>query len=301
MKLKPIKIVTHSGGFHTDDVFAVATLLLLHPDAEILRSRAPKEMKDADYVVDVGTEYDAGAKKFDHHQEGGAGKRENGIPYAAFGLVWKEYGEKLCESKAIARLVEEKLVVPIDAFDNGVDLTDYKIEGVHPYLVENIFFSLEPTWQENNRTTEDGFRDALEIAKDVLEREIVHARAEVEGLKLIEDVYESTEDKQIVVMSDDSSLFDRGLLTKAFVKHPEVMYVVRKHEGGQWQAVAAVDSMHSFATRKPFPAAWAGKRGEELAEITGVEDALFCHNKRFIAIAKSREGAVKLAQLAVEK
>jgi uncharacterized UPF0160 family protein len=38
---------------------------------------------------------------------------------------------------------------------------------------------------------------------------------------------------------------------------------------------------------------------EELAQVTGVADAVFCHNKLFMAVAKSKEGAIKLAELAL--
>jgi uncharacterized UPF0160 family protein len=51
--------------------------------------------------------------------------------------------------------------------------------------------------------------------------------------------------------------------------------------------------------RKLLPASWAGKKKLALAEVTGVKDAEFCHNKRFIAKAWSREGAVAMARLAV--
>ena len=87
---KKIKIVTHSSGFHTDDVFAVATLLIMlgeNADVEIIRSRDMEVIKTGDYVVDVGGVHDPVTNRFDHHQAGGAGKRENDIPYASFGLV----------------------------------------------------------------------------------------------------------------------------------------------------------------------------------------------------------------------
>ena len=51
--------------------------------------------------------------------------------------------------------------------------------------------------------------------------------------------------------------------------------------------------------RKPLPLSWAGKREEELSEITGVKDAVFCHAHRFIASAKSQEGIWKMAELAL--
>ena len=35
-------------------------------------------------------------------------------------------------------------------------------------------------------------------------------------------------------------------------------------------------------------------------EITGVPDAVFVHSKRFMASAKSKEGALKLAKMALD-
>ena len=48
-----------------------------------------------------------------------------------------------------------------------------------------------------------------------------------------------------------------------------------------------------------FSAPWAGLRSEELQKITGVEDAIFAIGD-FLVVAKTKEGAIKLAQIAVE-
>jgi len=55
-----------------------------------------------------------------------------------------------------------------------------------------------------------------------------------------------------------------------------------------------------YENRKNFPEAWAGKRDGELARATGVPDALFCHTNRFLAVAKTKEGALALAKLAID-
>jgi uncharacterized UPF0160 family protein len=55
----------------------------------------------------------------------------------------------------------------------------------------------------------------------------------------------------------------------------------------------------SFENRRDLPAAWAGLDGPELAALTGVEDALFCHAKRFLVVARSREGIDALAAQAL--
>jgi uncharacterized UPF0160 family protein len=115
------KIVTHSSKFHTDDIFAVATLILVlgEENIEVVRSRDPEVIKTGDYVVDVGGEYNLDTKRFDHHQKGGAGQRENGIPYASFGLVWKHFGTQVSGSEEVMKRIDQQLVQPVDAGDNG--------------------------------------------------------------------------------------------------------------------------------------------------------------------------------------
>ena len=73
---------THSGKFHADDVFSFALLLYLNPEITILRgNRVPD---DFDGIV-----FDIGRGKYDHHQKDSR-IRENGVPYAAFGLLWED-------------------------------------------------------------------------------------------------------------------------------------------------------------------------------------------------------------------
>ena len=47
-------IATHDFDFHTDDVFAIALLKLIYPDATIVRTRDITLLKKADMRVDVG-------------------------------------------------------------------------------------------------------------------------------------------------------------------------------------------------------------------------------------------------------
>ena len=68
---------------------------------------------------------------------------------------------------------------------------------------------------------------------------------------------------------------------------------------GTWRAQCVPPTPGSFDKRKPLPGEWAGKRGAELAEITGVEDAIFCHIGVWICGAVSEEGALALAKLAL--
>ena len=78
---------THSGKFHADDVFSAALLLYLNPEITIIRGN--KVPDDYEGIV-----FDIGRGEFDHHQKDSR-IRENGIPYAAFGLLWEVLGEEI--------------------------------------------------------------------------------------------------------------------------------------------------------------------------------------------------------------
>ena len=127
-----MRIVTHNAKFHTDDVFSVAALLILYPEAEVVRTREEDLIKLADIVVDVGQVYDAKSNRFDHHQVGGAGQRANGIQYASFGLVWQKFGEEVSGSPEVAEKIDRTMAQLVDAADNGQDVISSTIPELFP-------------------------------------------------------------------------------------------------------------------------------------------------------------------------
>lgn len=293
---KNLTIVTHNARFHSDEVFGCAVLLLIYPEAKIIRTRDRNIINGADIALDVGDEYDPLKNRFDHHQEGGAGKRDNGVPYASFGLIWKHFGERLVSSKEVFEYIDKKLIQPIDAMDNGVDLFKAYDEKLQPYLVQSIVSSFHPTWKENDSELDNNFFEVLSFLAKVLIREIRLAEDQVEAEKYIKDIYKKTVDKRMLIL-DKSYPWEELVANMS-----EVLYVVRPNpQDGTWKLQAARSDIYSYKLRKPMPATWAGKRGEELAVISEVPDATFCHNKRFVAGARSKEGAVALAKRAISE
>ena len=51
--------------------------------------------------------------------------------------------------------------------------------------------------------------------------------------------------------------------------------------------------------RKDFPTFWGGLRDGELAKVSGIKDAVFCHTGLFLSVAKSKEGAIEMAKIAI--
>jgi len=284
-------LVTHDSTFHADDLFSTATLSILNNgNIKVFRTRDPEIMKKGDYVYDVGGIYDPSINHFDHHQKGGAGLRLNGIPYASFGLVWKTYGEKICGSKEVANMIDEKLVQSIDANDNGINLFDVKGD-VSPYTIQDLLFCYRPSWKEE-QDYDKAFMELVPIAVKIISREIIKTKDTLEANSIVNNAYEKAENKRIVILDGH---YPWG---EILYQHKEVIYVVSV-KSGLWRVEAVRKEKYGFETRKPFPESWAGKRDDDLAEITGVKDATFCHNGRFLAVAKSKEGAIELAQKAL--
>ncbi|MFA6274520.1 MAG: MYG1 family protein [Candidatus Paceibacterota bacterium] len=299
MKINNKKLITHNGSFHADDVFACATLsILLEKNGEsfeIIRTRDEEIIKNGDYVFDVGGIYDPEKNRFDHHQLDFKEKRKQDIFYSSFGLVWKKYGEEISGSERGAEMIDFKLVQPVDAFDNGINLVELKHEVV-PYLIQHMFLAMHLTWREDKSKTDEMFLKCVEIAKVILKREIIQTTdallAEIDLIK----IYENTEDKRLIIL--DRKYPYEEILNR--FKEPIYVIFQREDENKFWEVEAVRDNFKSFVNRKDFPKSWAGLREEELQKVSGVPDAVFCHKGIFMAIAKSKEGAIKLAQIAIE-
>jgi len=82
---------------------------------------------------------------------------------------------------------------------------------------------------------------------------------------------------------------------------PKVLFVISHSIAEQRYMIHAVPlNAESFDARADLPAAWAGLRDADLALVTGVPDATFCHNGRFIAAARTYDGIRELARLALQ-
>ena len=83
----PNEAVIHNGRFHADDVFSATLLKILNSKIHISRVSVVPENFD-------GFVFDFANSAFDYHNSHKK-CRENGLPYASFGLLWSEYGHTL--------------------------------------------------------------------------------------------------------------------------------------------------------------------------------------------------------------
>ena len=115
----------------------------------------------------------------------------------------------------------------------------------------------------------------------------------MEAKDFVKNAYEKSIDKKIVIIDGPYPWHD------ILGDYPEPIYAIFP-KTDTWRVECVRKYKYSFENRKSLPESWAGLRDIELAKVTGVADATFCHNGRFLAVAKSKEGALMLARKALE-
>lgn len=296
-------LVTHSGGFHADELLSSVVLTRLYPSARIVRSREAAWITPSEdrIIYDVGRDYQPQLGIFDHHQKTPP-LRDDGQPYSSFGLIWRHYGHEYLQSMgipdadiaAIHSGFDADFVLPVDQVDNGTlspsgPLADLSL----PLLLE----SLKPVFDDRDPDAEDrAFGQALVIARAFVEaaigRKSAKLRAEAVVMAAIRDAGDSP------ILELPMGMPFRSAIDKAGADH--LLFVIHPRDS-DWTLTGIRRDPEGFALRADLPAAWAGLTDADLERASGVKGAKFCHNARFIAVASDREAVRKLADLAAEE
>ena len=306
-------LVTHSGKFHCDEVFGYAVLRLalgLHEpgrDHTLLRTRKPEPIEAGDIVWDVGSRFDAGHDRFDHHQRG-APQRSDGTPFSSAGLIWQSYGERAVSAllrpagaeplaARIAAELDDSVVRRIDEIDNGVSAHGPAVDETLSFA--RLIGDFNPSWdapEASGPTAGDAaFLEAAALAGAMLGRRVDALRARLAAEAIVLAAHAAGDDPRILVL-------DRGMPWKnaVFSHDLPVLFTVSPASNGNWMLDTMPPEPGSFAQRLPLPEAWAGLPAAELAAQSGVADAVFVHLRRFVGAAGSREGARAMARRALE-
>lgn len=298
-------LVTHSGKFHCDEVFAYVVLRLAMglsgpADHTFVRTRDAKLIASGDVVWDVGGLFDEATNRFDHHQRG-APSRDDGMPFSAAGLVWRRYGvdavrailapaDVAAMAVPIAAAVDAAVVRRIDELDNGM------VAEADTLGLASLIGDFNPTWDapQGDAGADAAFLRAMAFAEAFLRRRVESLRGRMAAEAMVLAAHEASADPRILEL-------DRGMPWKSVVFTHElpVAFAIYPASNGNWMVDSMPPEPGSFEQRIPLPEAWAGLPEAELVHATGVPDAVFVHLRRFVGAAKSRAGAVAMARGAV--
>ena len=296
---------THNGIFHCDDILAIAMLYLLMQRISknlcVIRSRDIEFLKEnTDLLVDIG------GGKYDHHQKGGNGERENGAKYASAGLIWKQFGSLIVESfldsplsqeeiDTIANSIDEEIIQKVDMEDNGQDV-DY-----HPFQYITSFL---PSWTEENKDYDKKFEECVNNVSVTLSNIIRNFIATYLAQKELNPMITNKETHfdNILVLTCQTVPW-QDILVDYNEKNSDspIDFVVFPHPSGDYALQCVPPSKKKKNDQRiPLPGEWAGET-VNLPKISGVATATFCHNNKFFARASDYGDIIKMCRIATEK
>lgn len=287
-------LITHSGSFHADDVMATVILSKYFGNVTVCRTTEIKGKIRKKAVI-----YDIGDGKFDHHQIGGNGQRDNGVPYASCGLIWKNFGPKVLNgipnSYFIWKFIDNTLIQSIDAIDNGVmPKADYPAQVMS---FSQCIYDFNSTWCMEE-SSDEKFIEACAFAEIVFDNILKKAIARAEANPIVEEAIEKSKDH--IMILDYSVNWQGKLLSSKNKKANDIWFVIypsNRGVGYTWRAVPT-DNRKSTC-RKSVPSEWKGLKDEELQKITGIKTAFFCHTKGFTGAALTLEDTIAMVKIAI--
>lgn len=283
-------IATHSGNFHADEVFAIAILKQIYPEAKIIRTRDDKKLEKADLRIDVGKKYN-GKTDFDHHQKEFNECRENKIPYSSCGLIWKHFGKDLVSEEAWKEM-DTKLIQFIDLNDSGIK--SYETTKSEPFTIADSIDSFNPDWNEAQEQDKK-FKQALKYAEEILKNIIKKEKSKQIARKKIQQKIKNNPNKEYLVLEEYMPW------KKEAVKSDLKYIIYPGFSKKKWCSRAIPVEKDSFKTKKPFPESWRGLSDKELEKATGIIGAKFCHKDGFILFAETKQQVVKLTEKSLSK
>lgn len=288
-------LITHASKFHADEVFGTAFMMHIIDDPIVCRVNNVPDQYNENAII-----YDIGSGKFDHHMKDFDERHESGVKYAAFGLLFREYGldylKKVIpnDSEEAFEMIEHDLVEGIDAVDNGEFPTitaSYSYHGI-----ESLINEFNVCWDDDT-DNDKYFLEAVNIAYQYFDRVVLRTAAKLRAKVIVDEAISNSSNH--IMELDGYMPFKDFVITSSDPKANDILFVITPSNRGGYNIHTIPRDKTTHETRLDFPKEWGGLMDKELQEITGVETARFCHKELFLATAGTREDAYKMANLAI--
>ena len=252
------EVYTHAGIFHADDVFSTA-LLNIYCGKLLQVNRVFKLPEDQVFA------YDIGMGKYDHHQVD-AEVRENGVKYAAFGLIWREIGVEILGSEEAAENFDYSFVQMIDIADNTGEKNP----------VSSIISSFNKNWDEM-LVGDIYFHEAVEVAQKILEKLFNSIKSTLRAEKIVKEYLEKTpEDQEYVV-------FDKFAPWQEIIIPTNKKFAIFPSNRGGYNVQVVPKEFGNPEAKQDLPKEWLDEKpdgctfvhpGLFLASFAEIEDAI---------------------------
>lgn len=295
--IKEANLITHSGKFHADDVFATAFLTMIIDNPIVCRINNVPDDIDNNVIV-----YDVGFGKFDHHQKDFDLRHENGVKYASFGLLFKEYGldylNEINSSYAsiVYSMVEHDIVESIDSIDNG-EFPEINTSYNYKSL-DGIIGDFNASWNEDT-DNDIYFLKAVEVALVILSSSIKKCLAKAMAKEKVDLAIENSSNH--VMFLDEYMPFKDFVISSANDKAKDILFCITPSNRGGYCVHTIPVEKGTHITRLDFPKDWGGLIDLELQNVSGIKSASFCHSSLFLAVCGTLEDAYLMTELAMKE
>lgn len=312
----------------------------LYAGANLVRTRDPAVLATCHTVVDVGGEYDPATNRYDHHQRsfnttfpGRPTKLSSaGLVYMHFGreIVARRLGnaDAAVQDDTQVSLVYNKLyesfIEALDAHDNGIGAYDpaaLAAAGIDKrfsnggFTLGAVVNRLNPNWNDSEEAfapeaVDVRFEQASRRIGEEFDRDLdYYAGSWLPAREVVAEAFSRRAEVdaagRIMVFRGTSAPWKDHLYTleEENQEDGKVLYVLYPESpapDSKWRVQCVPESKDSFQSRRPLPEAWRGFRDEELDGITGIPGTVFVHAAGFIGGNKTFEGALAMAQKALE-
>lgn len=264
--LQEIKVGTHDGVFHTDEVFAYAMLqdalrsVCPNSTVQLIRTRDKDVLSACHILLDVGGEHSLETGRFDHHQDRSITKSSFGLLYDAVILM--------CPLNDMSEPFFGKFV-------EGIDVMDVNPTSVQPASHEGIR-SLQQVISDFNRVDLgaeiqlEQFFKAVAFAAEILKNEFLSAQAK--GKAEMEYIHREILEGNVALFTSFSPIWKE--------KDEHQFAILPYTVPGQWQLVSADTNIAIIPE-----------------SVNVVEGFIFRHNSGFMATFSSLEAAKEAAKL----
>jgi uncharacterized UPF0160 family protein len=319
-----MKIVTHSGRFHTDEVYASALLDYLYSiaDEDITRTRDQKVINEAaedenTIIIDVGRKYDPSKLFYDHHQAefNDTFSDDYDIPLSSCGLIWKHYGQKIVEAFLVeyypkdVELVDvdtvyeefyRKMILSIDANDNGIKQLKNP-QGVqynfhyNPTLTEMVSLFNSGSCKDEKAQME-GFLRAKALCSqmfhnkmDSIVRKHIEYNTNVDEFRRI---FNDSQELEYMYISDDD--INYTIYLRDFDPKKQFKFFISMRGASDFRIYTRRKHSTGFETVAPIIS-------EEKARKLVGDDLVFVHKACFTGGCKSLESARKVVEASLRE
>lgn len=320
-----MRVCTHSGSFHCDEVLAVSLLRLLpeYRDTEIIRTRDQTVIDTCDVVVDVGGVYDPERMRFDHHQP------EFNVYFddshtvtrlSSAGIVYKHFAKRIfrehygiTDEETIDELykaVYDNFIQAIDAIDNGVPIANPPLQYRITTDISSRVGRMNPSWVETDVDPNVRFQEAMKLVLGEFSQCVAN---NMEAFGKPKEIFlEAYKNRFNLHKSGLVIEIPRGMPFMRFMYDIEekndtkaeeklCFYITYEKSNNHWRAGCTKDMNMQFDCRLPFPERLCGLRDKELQQAANIEDLVFIHRGGFTCGGKTKESVLKLISLAIEE